>query len=667
MAQESKGNGTSILMIIAVAIAAFAGGYFVKQGTTDTPVVEPGGAATTVVAKGTAGDSTKIPLGSSFIIGNPNAAISIVEFSDFQCPFCQRGGATAKQAVEKYPNDVKVVFKHFPLAFHKEAPAASHASIAAGNQGKFTEMHDLLFENFKSFKGKGDAGMKDMASGFAAKLGLDVKKFEADMTSPATAKIVTDDMALGKSLGVRGTPHFFINGERLSGAQPFPKFEEIIKKQIGEVKGLIAAGTAKSDIYNKMVTKNYKSAAQKPAAGKKPAGQVVNFVPVTAEDPVKGAKDPLVTIVEFSDFQCPFCTRVNPTIDQVMKNFGSQVRVVFKQAPLPFHKQAPAASAAALAANQQGKFWEMHDMLFANYKSFKTADMNELTTGFAQKLGLNIPKFKAAMASDAVLNKVKADGALATKVGARGTPNFFVNGVQLVGAKPYPAFESEIKKQIAIATKLKKEKNLSGEALYKAAVDYNKKNAPKVAPKAAAPAQKVDLKKLVIGDSFIKGNKNAKVKIFEFSDFQCPYCTRGNATVQKVKETYGDKVAIIFKAFPLAFHKQAPAAHHAALAAGKQGKFWEMHDLLFAASKTFKTADMTELTAGFAAKIGINVEKFKKDMVSPAIVAQAAKEMNEGKAVGVRGTPAFFVNGNRLVGAQPFEKFKALVDAELKK
>ena len=92
-----------------------------------------------------------------------------------------------------------------------------------------------------------------------------------------------------------------------------------------------------------------------------------------------------------------------------------------------------------------------------------------------------------------------------------------------------------------------------------------------------------------------------------------------------------------------------------------------MHDLLFAASKTFKTADMNELAAGFAAKIGINVEKFKKDMMSPEIAAQAQKETAEGKVVGVRGTPAFFVNGNRLVGAQPFEKFKELVDAELKK
>ncbi len=666
MAQESKGNGTSILTIIAVAIAAFAGGYFVKQGTSDTADNKAGAATTELVAKGTAGDSAKIPLGKSFVMGNPDAAITIVEFSDFQCPFCARGGATAKQAIEKYPNDVKVVFKHNPLAFHKEAPAAHHASIAAGNQGKFSEMHDLLFEAQKSMKGKGDAGMLEMATGMATKLGLDIKKFKADMTSPATAQIVKDDLKLGASLGVRGTPHFFINGERLSGAQPFPKFEEIIKKQLGEVKTMLAAGTAKSDIYNKMVTSNFKAAeAKKPAA--KPAGQVVNFVPVMAEDPVKGAKDPLVTIVEFSDFQCPFCTRVNPTLAQVMKNYGDKVRIVFKQAPLPFHKEAPAAHAAALAANQQGKFWEMHDMLFENFKSFKGADMNALTTGYAQKLGLNIPKFKAAMASDAVLNKVKADGALAQKVGARGTPNFFVNGVQLVGAKPYPAFETEIKKQIAIATKLKKEKNLSGDALYKAAVEHNKKNAPKAAPAPAAPAPKVDPSKLVIGDSYVKGKKNAKVKIFEFSDFQCPYCTRGNATVQKVKETYGDKVAVIFKAFPLAFHKQAPAAHHAAIAAGKQGKFWEMHDLLFEASKTFKTADMTELTAGFAAKIGINVEKFKKDMVSKAVIDQAAKEMAEGKAVGVRGTPAFFVNGNRLVGAQPFEKFKALVDAELKK
>lgn len=418
MADESKGKGTSILMIIAVGIAAFVGGYFVNGGTKSATDNKAGSAKTEIVnVKGSAGDSDKIPLGNSFVMGNPDAPITIVEFSDFQCPYCSRGGATVKKIVEKYPNDVKIAFKHFPLGFHKEAPAAAKASIAAGKQGKFEEMHDKLFDTYKTFKGKGDAGMKTLVLGFAKELGLDVKKFEADFDDPKTAQIIKDDQALAGKLGVRGTPHFFINGERLSGAQPIEKFEGIVKKQIGEVKTMLAAGTAKSDIYGKMVAKNFKAAEQPKKQAPKAAN--IQYVPVNDNDAVKGPKDALVTIVEFSDFECPYCTRVVPTIAKINEKFGKDVRIVFKQNPLPFHKHATAASIASLAALQQGKFWEMHDLLFENQKKFKTTDMKELSTSLAAKLGLNASKFKKDFEDPKFAAQVKADLALGAKVGFR--------------------------------------------------------------------------------------------------------------------------------------------------------------------------------------------------------------------------------------------------------
>jgi protein-disulfide isomerase len=671
MAQDYESKGNAALWAVVALVIGLGIGYFIgQQSATDVQAGAEGSAqnANDGDAPSDSAGASKLPVGKSYAKGKDTAPITVIEFSDFQCPFCLKGYNNLKAAMKKYPNDVRVVFKHFPLGFHKQAPAASTASLAAGEQGKFWEMHDLLFEKQKEYRGKDDAAMKALGVDLAKQLGLDVAKFEKDFDKPEFAQAIKDDTALGSSVGVRGTPHFFINGERVSGAQPTSKFEEVIKRQLDEAKKALAAGVKREDLYAKMVEKNYK-AAPTPEQRKAPA-QRIEMVSVRPNGAIKGErKDFSVTIVEFSDFQCPFCTRVNPTMDQIMKNFGKDVRIVFKQNPLPFHKEADAAHRAAVAANEQGKFWEMHDLLFENQKAFKGADMDKLMVEYAQKLGLNAAKFKKSFDDPKTAAIVKEDLALGAKVGARGTPNFFVNGIQLVGAKPYPAFESVIKEQLKKAANFKKTKKLSGDALYKALVEDNKKNAPKAAAaaKPAAPAPKVDLKDLNIKGSPVKGAKNAKVTIYEYSDFHCPFCSRGNDTVQQVLKEYGKDVNLVFKAFPLPFHKKAEPAHRAALAAHKQGKFWEMHDKMFATSKEARDGDINEIIQRSAKEVGLNMAKFDKDFASDALKALVQDEIKQGQKIGVRGTPAFFINGNRLVGAQPFPKFKELIDKELGK
>ena len=676
MAQGSNNN--AVLIAIMVSAVAFGAGYLVGNANMKTSGDAPaevagaiGGAAAPTFGgkgaegasgRGTAGlDSGKLPVGNSYVLGNPDALVTIIEFSDFQCPYCKRGADTIKQLVKKYPKDVRVVFKHYPLPFHKEAPAASRAALAAGEQGKFWEMHDLLFQNFGQFKANKD-DMKGYTAGFAKQLGLDVDKFKKDFDNPEYQKAIDADMKLGSTVGVRGTPHFFVNGERISGAQKLPTFEASVKARLAEAQEMIKKGTPASKVYAAAVKKNYKAAADKkpPAPPSK-----VSFIPVNDVDMMKGnTTDPLVTIVEFSEYQCPYCTKGAAVVEEIMKNHSKDVRFVFKNLPLNFHPQAKPAAIAALAAGKQGKYWEMHDALFARQKELKTNP--QLFSQLAQQLGLNMAKCEKDQKDPKLAAQVDADAALASKVGARGTPNFFVNGVQIVGARPYDSFKAEIEKQVKIAQKIKKEKGLKGDALYKAVVDHNVKNAPKAPAAKPQPAAKVDPSKFSIGKSYTKGTKNAPVTIYEFSDFQCPYCTKANTTIQEVVKKYDGKVQLVFKAFPLNFHKEAPAAHRAAIAAGKQGKFWEMHDLFFQNQRSLKGADMDTLVAGYAQQLGLNVEKFKKDYNDPATDAQVKAEMAEGTKVGVRGTPNFFVNGTRLVGAQGAPAFEAAIEAALK-
>ncbi len=683
MAQHNNGNTSSVVLgSLLSAVVAFGGGYFVGNSNMQTNGNAPaaangsiagaiGGAAAPTFGGEGAGrggvanlgdDSKRIPIGDSAIYGDPNALVTVIEFSDFQCPYCNKGANTLKQLVKKYPKDVRIVFKHHPLSFHKQAPDASRAAMAAGEQGKFWEMHDLLFQNYSAFKSNAQ-DMKGYTAGFAGQLGLDVEKFKKDFDKPEYKATIDRDMKLAASIGVRGTPHFFINGSRMSGAQPLNAFEDVFKKRLDEAKKMIASGTPKSKVYAAAVEKNYKAAeAKKP--NKAPQTKV-SMVPVGPNDMIKGnTTDPLVTIVEFSEFQCPYCVKGMTVVNEIMKNHSKDVRFVFKHLPLNFHPQAEPAARAALAAGKQGKFWEMHDLLFERQKELKTN--KDLFNQLAKQLGLNMGKFETDMNDPALAAQIKADMALASKVGARGTPNFFVNGVQIVGARPYPSFKAEIEKQIALAKKLKKEKGLKGDALYAELVAVNKKNAPKAPPAQAKPAAKVDMKNFAVGKSYFKGSKNAPVKIYEFSDFQCPYCNKANNTIQQVVKKYDGKVQLVFKAFPLNFHKEAPAAHRAALAAGKQGKFWEMHDLLFQNFRAFKGADMEALTSGYAQQLGLNVDKYKKDFNDPAIAAQVKAEMAEGSKVGVRGTPNFFINGTRIVGAQGAPAFEAAIEAALK-
>ena len=156
--------------------------------------------------------------------------------------------------------------------------------------------------------------------------------------------------------------------------------------------------------------------------------------------PSMGPEDAAVTLIEFSDFQCPFCGRVNPTLDQIRETYGEDVRLVFKHLPLRIHPQAPLAHAAAEAAKSQGQFWEMHDLIFANQRQLTEEKFIE----YAGQLDLNVEQFKLDMASEAVKKRVAADTVEASQLGVTGTPGFFINGRFVSGAKPFSDFKRRI-------------------------------------------------------------------------------------------------------------------------------------------------------------------------------------------------------------------------------
>lgn len=155
----------------------------------------------------------------------------------------------------------------------------------------------------------------------------------------------------------------------------------------------------------------------------------------------------------------------------------------------------------------------------------------------------------------------------------------------------------------------------------------------------------------------------AKVTITEYSDFQCPYCSRAAMTLKDIKETYGDRVDITFKHFPLPFHNYARKAAEASECAREQGKFWGYHDILFENQNNLGIDSLK----GYASQLGLDREKFDSCLDNGEKADVVKQNYEEGISKGVTGTPTFFINGNKLVGAQPFEKFKAVIDSESRK
>jgi len=178
-------------------------------------------------------------------------------------------------------------------------------------------------------------------------------------------------------------------------------------------------------------------------------------------------------------------------------------------------------------------------------------------------------------------------------------------------------------------------------------------------------APSLDMKEL-IDDDEVRGDKNAKVTIVEWSDFECPFCTRFyTQTLESIIKEYVDtgKVKFVYRDFPLDFHTNAQKASESAECAGEQGKFWEMHDMLFEKGVSGGVSSFKQ----FASSIGLDSNKFNECLDSGKMEEEVKKDMQDGTAVGIIGTPGFIINGQLVSGAQPFENFKQVIEAELAK
>lgn len=364
----------------------------------------------------------KVPAGSGPVRGPKAAQVTIVELSDFQCPFCKRGAETLERIRREYGDKVRVIWRDMPLSFHEHAePAAELARAARAQKGDagFWAVHDLLFDAQPNLD---DANLERIAR--EAK--LDVTKAMAAVKAKSFKKVIDEDLDVGDDFQAAGTPHFFVNGHRVVGAKSFDVFKALIDDEIVKADALLKQGTSREALYDTLI----KDGKLPPEPTKK------EIAAAPANAPFRGTANAKVVIQEVADFQCPYCKRGDAVMEELLKAYPGKIKIVWRDKPLSMHKDAPlAAEAAREAFAQKGNegFTRMHRLMFENQHALKRDDLES----YARTIGLDMPRFQAALDSRAHQALVDADRHAADEAGVSGTPAFFVGPYYVSGAAPY--------------------------------------------------------------------------------------------------------------------------------------------------------------------------------------------------------------------------------------
>ena len=319
-----------------------------------------------------------------------------------------------------------------------------------------------------------------------------------------------------------------------------------------------------------------------------------------------------LAVVQFARFDCPESAQVASSLKQLLQHGGFDLRVVFKH--LPANSEGLQIHEAALAAGQQGKFWQMHDQLFERPDSNYAGLLN-----FARELGLDVQKFQTALDEREFRHQVLDDLTEARGLGVTKTPTLFVNGRRLEGIEEVQAFVSGVL------------------------------NPPQPEP---------DPEKIYefdLSDSPSRGPENAPITIVEISDFRCGFCGPNSRNLSKIEAAFPGKIRRVFKHYPTKLDEAGALPHLGAVAAERQGKFWEMRETLMARPLENRVDLLARADA-----IGLDLDRFQEDL--PKVRKAIERDVLVGRKIGIRKTPTTFINGKPLGGRQSFRTLQRKVN-----
>ncbi len=530
-------------------------------------------------------------------LGSARSPITIIAFLDFQCPYCARSTSVLKELTDLYPKELRLVIKNSPLNIHPDAKLLHEAAMAAAAQGKFWEMYAALYT--RQTKKIDVDGLTQLAKS----LGMNAEAFRRDLNSHRYLPLVERDRLEARALGVEYTPTFFVNGKKIEGFASFPMLKQAVDDELRKISPALlkVAGLPERRITDIDVT----------------------------NAPMRGTPGASVQIIEFADMQCPYCAKQVEALKSLVNAYPGKIAWYYKNYPLSFHPDSPLAHQALTAAKAQGKFWEMHDAIYANQASIKRNDLIRL----AAQIGLDLAKFNADIDGLQYRNDIEKDKSDGEQLGVNGTPTMFINGRAITGIHTYAELQNIVDDELKIGPQAP---------------------AGNINPTAIAALPKTDL---------TRGPANAKVTITWFADLSSTLTGQSDELLQAIQSKHPKDVKVMFKNRPVLVNSDSQRVHEAAMAAAAADKFWDMERKLAALKQRPTREDLTRI----AKDIGMDPQKLDAALDAGTYRDAVTRDVLEARRRDVRGSPVFFVNATRLDGVQPLADFEKAVESELER
>ncbi len=614
---------------LSVATAALA---CTPPPPTEAPKTQP---TATTSASSTAAPEQPVPIpvtAADPAWGSADARVTIVEFADFECAFCDKVRTTLEALKEAHgPDRLRIVWKNFPLPFHKNAPAAAKAAHAvfatSGNEGFWSAYHALF--NRQSVLVDASEQLLDRARGVRADL--------APALAAADTKMA-DDAAIVKASGIPGTPAFYINGVFLNGAQPYEKFKTIVDEQMAKADALVQKGVAPGKVYAELTRAQW-AKAERPglkigprAPGEEPT---VRALPV-GKSPVRGPADALVTMVLVTDLRCPACTTAAKAIAEATLGHEKDVRLVVKYQRSPGKGASDAALHLAIEARVKkgdAGFWKVYDAL----RSEETVDDAALERA-AAAAGLQVKSSMQAVRDRRHRAIIDADEEMLT--GVDGYPSHLYTNGHYASAATAEAVRKHIAAEIAAAQKLV-EQGAPRAKVY-----------DEIQKRAAAPAEPERKKVPPPGkDTPGRGPSDAKVVVQMFGNFESAASQQAFGLLADLEPELAGKVRVVLRHLPLSVQPASPLAAEAAVEAFVQkgdAGFWAVATSMFAGRDRIDGLDRPALEK-YGASAGLDAGKLAAALGSHAHRATVAADVAIAKQAGITG-PVVIVHDMVLSG-----------------
>lgn len=481
--------------------------------------------------------------------------VTAVIFSDFYSPACAEVDGLLDELAKSRHITFQKLFKHAPA--DTSALPAHEAALAAGAQGKFQEMHDLLF---KQTKPAGSVLLR-----MAKSLDLDVKRFEDALDEREFRSVVLRDLAEARGLGVHTTPTVFLNGTKVQG--------------LDELKALVRT----------------------PAPPATPAWEATPVEALALNfqgSPTSGPSNAPITVVEFTDFRCGFCRINSRVLSDLTAAYPGRIYRVFKNYPITPEGAGMQPHLAALAAMEQGKFWEMHQSLMA-----KPLEPGDDLMDRVKALGLDLDTFKKSLGTPAQTAIVRRDIAEGEQLGIRATPTTFINGKRLVGRQSLESLKKHVEELLGTHDPILGQGEETATSL---------------------------------------GDPQAPEHVEAFMDLGNPESTVWMALLKKVVEARAS-VQVQFRHFPAQDNPARLRIHEAAMAAASQRRFWEMCDQLLLLQAPVEP----ETSKSIAEKLGLDLVQFASALRGHRDKGRIEADVAEGQRRGIQG-PTLFLNGEQF-------------------